>query len=229
MTEPSLEITAEAIQYIKNEILVKIPSNIEDFTPENVDSLINNIYVLRYYCLKNGFDIKVTDRLDDLLETSQGLWDLLDSNSNTFMYLKEMYKIRGLDLSASLIGQYEEVTSGEESFRDVILSSIATYLGWKSDTIWVDVAKIDHFAPPKNHIRRIRNELWHIINESENGNPVSIEKASEISEKMSLLLQLMVSDEFPAVGRVLLISNIYALLLKLGIDKMIVTMESNGK
>jgi len=226
---PKLEpkITTEAIKYIKNEILAKIPSNIEDFTPENTDSLINNIYVLRYYCLKNGFDIKVTNGIDDLLETSQGLWELLDSNINAFRYLKEMYKVRGFDLAANLIGQYEEITSGEETFRDALLESLATFLGWKSDTIWVDMAKIDHFATPRDHIRRIRNKLWQIINESENGDPVSIEKASEISEKMSLLLQLMVSDEFPAIGRVLLISNIYTLLLKLGFDKTIVAIEAN--
>jgi hypothetical protein len=39
----------------------------------------------------------------------------------------------------------------------------------------------------------------------------------------------MVSDEFPAVGRVLLISNIYTLLLKLGFDKTIITIEANVK
>lgn len=227
MAEIDTQVIAEVLDYIKKEILAKLPNNVEQFTPENVDIFIDNLHVLRYFCQKKGFETKVNDRIDNLIEISNGLWELLDANTNTFMYLKEMYKIRGLDLTSSLIGQYEEVTSGEETLRDFILETIATYLGWKSDTIWVDVAKIDHLAPPKNHIRRIRDELWRIIGESENGNHVNIEKASEISEKMRMLLQLMISDDFPAVGRVLLISNIYTLLLRLELDKMIVNIESN--
>ncbi len=229
MAETNPQMTVEAVDYIKKEILVKIPANIEEFTPENADSLINNLYVLRHYCLKNGFSAKVTDRLEKLIDTGQGLWELLDTNTNAFNYIKEMHKVRGFDLAASLLGQYEEITSGEESLRDALLESIATYLGWKSDTIWVNMATIDHLTTSRTHVRRIRDEFWQIINESENGEPVSIQKASEINEKMSLLLQLMVSDEFPAIGRVLLISNIYTLLLRLGLDKTIVNMESDGK
>lgn len=229
MAEMNPQMAIEAVDYIKKQILIKIPANIEEFNTENVDSLINNLYVLRYYCLKNGFNIKVTDRIDKLIETGQGLWELLDANTNAFNYIKEMHKVRGFDLASSLIGQYEEITSGEESLRDALLESIATYLGWKSDTIWVNMANLDHFATSRTHVRRIRDEFWQIINDSENGDPVSIQKASEINEKMSLLLQLMVSDEFPAVGRILLISNIYTLLLRLGLDKTIVNMESDGK
>lgn len=228
MAEINAQITTEALDYIKTEILEKLPTNVEQLTPENVDIFIDNLHVLRYFCLKKGFEANINDRIDNLIEIGNGLWELLDANTNTFMYLKEMYRIRGLDLTSSLIGQYEEVTSGEETLRDFILETLATYLGWKSDTIWVDVAKIDHFAPSKNHIRRIRDELWRIIAESENDNHVNIEKASEISEKMRMLLQLMVSDDFPAVGRVLLISNIYTLLLRLELDKMIVNMQSNS-
>jgi len=227
MTELNTKLTKEAINYIKREILTKIPNNIEQYTPENVDSLIDNFYVLKYYCIKNGFSDKLAERFDNLLNISQGLWELLDSNINTFMYLKEMYKIRGLDITASLIGQYEEVTSGEESLRDFILDSIATYLGWKSDTIWVDVAKIDHNAPSKSHVRRIRDELWKIILESENGDKINIDRALNISEKMRLILQLMVSDDFPAPGRVLLISNIYTLILRMEIDKTIIAIKSS--
>jgi len=229
MAETNPQMTVEAVDYIKKDILVKIPANIEEFTPENADSLINNLYALRHYCLKNGFNIKVTDRIDKLIETGQGLWELLDANTNAFNYIKEMHKVRGFDLAANLISQYEEITSGEESLRDALLESIATYLGWKSDTIWVNMSKIDHLATSRTHVRKIRDEFWRIINESENGEPVSIQKASEINEKMSLLLQLMVSDEFPAIGLVLLISNIYTLLLRLGLDKTIANMESDGK
>jgi hypothetical protein len=229
MAELDLQTAAEAVDYINSEILTKLPTNIDQFTPENVDDLIGRLYVLRYYCLKKGFGTQITSRLDNLIETCQGLLDLLDTNANTFMYLKEMYKIRGLDLTANLIGQFEELSSGEDTIRDVIVNAIGTYLFWKSDTIWVDVAKIDHFSPSKNHARRIRDELWRIINESENGDHASIEKASEIGENMNQLLEFMISDELPAAGRVLLLSNIYTLLLRLELDKTILAMGSDGK
>ena len=230
MAELDPQTKAEVVDYVKKEVLTKIPTEIEYLTAENVDALLSNLYVLRYYCFQKGFDPNVTDRLNNVIEISQDLWELLDSNSNTFMYLKEMYKIRGFDLAANLLGQYEETTSGEDTLRDVILNSIGTFLFWKSDTIWVDVAKIDYLAPSKVHTRKIREEFWRIINESpQNGNQVTLEKASEIGEKMNLLLNFTVSDEIPAVGRALLLSTMYTLLLRLQIDKTVIAMQSNGE
>ncbi|MDQ1316490.1 MAG: hypothetical protein QG588_137 [Candidatus Poribacteria bacterium] len=230
MAELDLQIKSEAIEYMTKEVLAKIPTEIDDMTIDNVDVLTNNLYVLKYYCSQKNFDPDVISRLDNLIETSQGLWELLDSNSNTFMYLKEMYTIRRLDLVASLIGQYEETTSGEETFRDFVLSSVATFIGWKSDTIWIDVAKIDHYAPSRTHVRRLRDEFWRLISDSpRNGDQITLEKAVELGEKMSLLLKLMVSDEFPAPGRALLLATIYTMLLRLQIDKTIVAMQSNGE
>jgi len=230
MAELDPQTKAEVVDYVKKEVLTKIPTEIEYLTAENVDALLSNLYVLRYYCFQKGFDPNVTDRLNNVIEISQDLWELLDSNSNTFMYLKEMYKIRGFDLAANLLGQYEETTSGEDTLRDVILNSIGTFLFWKSDTIWVDVAKIDYLAPSKVHTRKIREEFWRIINESpQNGNQMTLEKASEIGEKMNLLLNFTVSDEIPAVGRALLLSTMYTLLLRLQIDKTVIAMQSNGE
>lgn len=230
MAELDPQTKAEVVDYMKKEVLTKIPTEIEYLTAENVDALLSNLYVLRYYCFQKGFDPNVTDRLNNVIEISQDLWELLDSNSNTFMYLKEMHKIRGLDLAANLLGQYEETTSGEDTLRDVILNSIGTFLFWKSDTIWVDVAKIDYLAPSKVHTRKICEEFWRIINESpQNGNQMTLEKASEIGEKMNLLLNFTVSDEIPAVGRALLLSTMYTLLLRLQIDKTVIAMQSNGE
>ena len=230
MAELDPQTKAEVVDYVKKEVLTKIPTEIEHLTAENVDALLSNLYVLRYYCFQKRFDPNVTDRLNNVIEISQDLWDLLDSNSNIFMYLKEMYKIRGLDLAANLLGQYEETTSGEDTLRDVILNSIGTFLFWKSDTVWVDVAKIDYLAPSKVHTGKIREEFWRIINESpQNGNQMTLEKASEIGEKMNLLLNFTVSDEIPAVGRALLLSTMYTLLLRLQIDKTVIAMQSNGE
>ena len=230
MAELDPQTKAEVVDYVKKEILTKIPIEIEHLTPEDVDALLNNLYVLRYYCSQKRFDSDVISRIGGVIEICQALWELLDSNINTFTYLKEMHKVRGLDLTANVLGQYEETSSGEDTLRDVILNSIGTFLFWKSDTIWVDVAKIDYLAPSKVHTRKIREEFWRIINESpQNGNQVTLEKASEIGEKMNLLLNFTVSDEIPAVGRALLLSTMYTLLLRLQIDKTVIAMQSNGE
>jgi len=230
MTNLNLQITSEIAKYIKDDIIAKIPSEIDQLIPENVDKLINNIYVLRYYCSQRSLDFGLINRLDDIIETCQGLWELLDSNTSTFMYLREMYKIRRLDFFANLIGQYEETTSGEESFRDFVLESIATYLGWKSDTIWVDVAKIDHYAPIKNHVRKLRLEIWKLLDDMpKDGDQIDLAKAIEIGEKMDFLLNFIVGDETQPVGQALFLSTIYVLLLRLKLDRTISIIQSIGE
>lgn len=229
MADLNLQIKSEITEYIKNNIVPKIPSEIEQFTPDNIDELINSIYALRYYCSQKGINSGIAGRFDNIIETCQGLWELLELNTNTFMYLTEMYKIRRLDLVANLIGQYEEVTSGEESFRDFVLNSIATYLLWKSDTIWVDVAKIDHYAPSKNHVRELRGELWKLLDDlPKNGDQIDLAKAVDIGKKMNMLLNLIISEETPVAMSALLLSTIYVVILRLEFDKTVTIIQSIG-
>ncbi len=230
MTNFDQQAISEIARYIKDDIIAKVPSEIDQLVPDNVDKLINNIYALRYYCSQNSIDSMLVDRLDNIIETCQGLWELLDSNTSTFMYLREMYKIRKLDFFANIIGQYEEVTSGEETFRDFILESIATFLGWKSDTIWIDVAKIDHYAPIKNHVRRLRVELWKLLDDMpKNGDQVKLDKAVEIGEKMDYLLNFVISDQDQPIGQALFLSAIYVLILRLKLDRTISVIKSIGE
>lgn len=229
-----MTVTTQAIseiaKYIKDDIIAKVPAEIDQLVPDNVDKLINNIYALRYYCSQNSINSGLINRLDDVIDTCQGLWELLDSNTSTFMYLKEMYKIRRLDLFANLIGQYEEITSGEETLRDFVLESIATFLGWKSDTIWVDVAKIDHYAPIKNHIRKLRVELWKLLDDMpKSGDQIDLVRAVEIGEKMDYLLNFVISDQTQPVAQTLFLSTIYVLLIRLKLDRTIGIIQAIGE
>jgi hypothetical protein len=230
MAEIAQQTIIEVVEYIKKEILPALPLRIDQLDDQDAEALRDKIHILRYYCLQKGFDSQLIDRFDTLLEISHGLWELLDQNSNTFMYLKEMYKIRWLDLGADLITQFEEASSGEDTLRDIFINSIATYMGWLSDTIWVDVAKIDQFAAPKVHAIRLRDELWRFLSDSDsNINGMSLGKAIDIGEKMKHLTQLLISDEIPPVGRAFLLSNIYTLLMKLNIDKIILSINTNSE
>ena len=229
MGQQDLQMVEEVAEYIKKEVLTAVPARIDQLSSENVETLRVKLHVLRYYCLQKGLDSDITDRLDAMLETSRGLWELLDDNANAIVDLNETYKMRWLDLGSGVLMELEEVISGEESFRDIVVNSIANLLGWKADTVWVDMAKEDQRLVPKVHMIRLRDELWRFISgSSQNGGEVSLERAAEIGEKMNLLLRSIAGDDMPVVVRVMLLSQIYILLLRLSIGKILVELRAKG-
>ena len=221
------QITDSVIDHIKEEVLAAVPVRIDQLIPENVETLRTKIHVLRYYCLQKGCNSDITKGLEATLETSQGFWELLEDNANTLADLNETYKMRLLDLGSGVLTELEEIVSGEESFRDIIINSIAILLAWKSDTVWVDMAKEDRKEVSKAHMMRLQDELWQFICESSrNGTDVTLEKAAEIGEKMNLLLQFMTGDNMPVAMHIMLLSQIYILLLRLNLGKTLMVLET---
>jgi hypothetical protein len=216
--------------HLKREILTAVPTQIDQLNSGNVEVLRNKLHILQYYCLQRGLDSDITRRIETILETCRGFWELLEDSSDTLADLNETYKMRWLDLSSALLTEIEEIISGEESFRDIIINSIAIILGWKADTVWVDMAREDQRLVTRNHLIKLREELWKFIGEStRNGSDMTLEKASEIGEKMNLLLQFIAGDDLPVLVRVMLLSQVYVLLLRLNIGKMIVILEASSE
>jgi len=154
----------------------------------------------------------------------------LEDNVSTLADLKETHKMRWLSLSSSLLMELEEIMSGEESFRDIIVNSVAIALGWKSDTVWVNMAKEDQRVMSKAHLVRLQDELWQFIGESSrNGSETTLEKAVEIGDKMNLLLQFIAGNDLPVLARVMLLAQVYLLLLRLNIGKILVILEANSQ
>ncbi len=221
------EIVEEVADHIKKEVLTSLPARIDQLSSENVEVLRSKLHILHYYCLQKGIDSDVTSGLEAMLETSQGFWELLEDNAKTLSDLKETFKMRWLDLSAGVLTELEEIISGEESVRDVIINSIAIMLAWKADTVWVDMAKIDRRSVSKNHVLKLRDELWRFISDaSRNGDDLTLEKATDIDEKMNLLLQSMTSDDMPVAVHVVLLSQIYILLLRLNIGQILMKLQT---
>lgn len=239
MGELNPRIVDEVAEHIKKEVLTAVPARIDQLSTENVEILRSKLHILHYYCLQKGFDSDITNMLAITLETSQGFWELLEDNESTLTDLKETYKMRWLDLGSGVLTELEEIMSGEESFRDVVVNSIAILLGWKADTVWVDMAKEDRRLVPKIHMVRLRDKLWQFISEYNSLTPVSkgeslqnisgmtLEKAAEIGEKMDLLLQFMAGDDMPVAARVMFLSQLYILLLRLSISKILTALEGN--
>jgi hypothetical protein len=222
------QVAESVTDHIKKEILAAVPARIDQLSSENVEILRSKLHILHYYCLQKGCNADITRGLEATLETSQGFWELLASNASALADLNETYKMRWLDLGSGVLTELEEIISGEESFRDVIVNSIAILLAWKADTVWVDMAKEDRKEVPKVHMMRLEDELWKFICEaSRNGSDVTLEKAAEIGEKMSLLLQFMTGDNMPVAMHVMLLSQIYILLLRLNLGKTLMILEKH--
>jgi hypothetical protein len=230
MEELETHPTAEITRHIKEEVLTAIPAKIEDLDSVSAEILRDKLHILRYYCIQKDMDSGIVDRLNAALDTNQDFWELLEENANTLSDLKETYKMRWFDLGSGLLTEFEEIISGEESFRDIIINSIAILLGWKADTLWVDMAEEDLRLVPKVHIIKLKDHLWTFISElSQNGDEITLDKATEISKKMDHLLQFTMSNDIPVAAQVMLISQIYILLLRLNIGKIIINLESNPR
>ena len=230
MASLDTQVVEKIIDHVRKEILTALPTRVEQLDSANVEVLRGKLHVLHYYCLQRGLDPEITNRLKAVLETSQGFWELLEDNASTFADLQGTYRMRWLDISSAVLTELEEIASGEESFRDIIINSIAIMLGWKSDTVWVDMAKEDRRLVPKTHLIRLRDELWRFICESSrNGGEMTLEKAAEIGEKMDLLLDFITAGDLPVVARIMLLAQVYLLLLRLNIGKILVILEEKSK
>lgn len=224
------EVAKGITDHLRNEVLTAVPTQIDQLDSGNVEILRNRLHVLHYYCLQKEIDSGVANRLKAILETSRAFWELLEDNVSTLADLKETHKMRWLSLSSAVLMELEEIISGEESFRDIIVNSIAIILGWKSDTVWVDMAKEDQRLVSRTHLVRLRDELWQFVGESSrNGSEMTLERATDIGEKMNLLLEFIAGDDLPVVARVMLLSQVYILLLRLNIGKLIAIIEANSE
>ncbi|MBD3184346.1 hypothetical protein GF312_18830 [Candidatus Poribacteria bacterium] len=220
-------IAKEISDHIKKEILMAVPSKLEHLSTENLEALSNSIHTIKFYCTHRKISPEVLNELDSALETSDLFWELLQDNSKTLSDLKGTYRMRWLDLGSGVLTELEEIISGEETFRDVIINSIAILLAWKSDTVWVDMAKDDHSMVSKNHVLKMRDMLWKFVSESSNnGSETNLKKAVEMGKKMELLMKFVAGDDMPVAASVMLLSQIYILLLRLRISKILIKLNT---
>jgi hypothetical protein len=232
MAEPDFQPKSEVIDYLEKEILTRIPTEIDQLDYRNIEELYGKIHILRYYCLKKDFGSDIADRFDTMLEISRTLWDFLRDNIETLMSMKAARRTLYADLSAQLLGLQAVLSgeSGKEAFNDLILTSISVFLGWKGDVIWVDTAKDELETVSKAYLISLRDELWRFIDAIiPSDNELTLEKVADIGEKMELLLQFISSDDMPVSGRFVFISQIYVLLLRLNIIKIIVSINEQKK
>ena len=224
------EITQELTRNIEREILPALPMQMDVLSSTSVEAFRSKLHVLHYYCLRKGVSPDIVAGVKSALETSKVFWEFLEDNANVLADLKDTHRMRWLDLSSGVLAELEEIMSGEETVRDIVVNAIAIFLAWKSDSVWVDMAKTDQKIAVKTYAVGLRDELWNlIIDSSKDIADVTLKKSAEIGEKIDLLLRFVSTDQMPPLARFVLLAQIYILLLKLKVGRILLSIKTNSQ
>ena len=215
------------LNQIREELLPYIARSSEMQTPESLQLFRSHLHSLHYYCVRAQIPSTVCNRLEVLLSTSADFWRLLADNELLLTNLKDFTRVRTFSAEAEGITNLEELLSGEDTLRDVIINSIAFMLNWKANTIWVNSAKKARTAMTKNYMLEIQDRIWQFIKEStRETEDDDLEKADQVRERADKLLAVIYASDLPTEAQVTLLMQIYTLLLRLQLGQLIIQLET---
>ena len=215
------------LNQIREEVLPSIVHPSELQTTENLQDLRSRLHSLHYYCIRAQIPDPVCNRVETLLSTSSDLWHLIAENELMLKNLKEYTRVRTFSAEAEGITNIEELLSGEDTLRDVLINSVAFMLNWKANTIWVDSAKRARTAMAKNYMLEIQDRIWQFIKESTGEtDDDDLEKAEQVRERADRLLAVVQASDLPTEAQVTLLMQIYTLLLRLQLGQLILQLET---
>ena len=215
------------LNQIREELLPHVARSSEIQTVENLQLFRSRLHSLHYYCVRAQVSDAVCNRVEVLLSTSADYWRLIAENEALLTNLKDFTRVRTFSAEAEGITNLEELLSGEDTLRDVIINSIAFMLNWKANTIWVDSAKKARTAMAKNYMLDIQDRLWQFIKESTPETETDdLEKAEQVRERADRLLAVIYASDLPTEAQVTLLMQIYTLLLRLQLGRLILQLES---
>ena len=215
------------LNQIREELLPHVAGSSEMQTTENLQLFRSRLHSLHYYCVRSQIPDPVCNRVEVLLSTSADFWRLIADNELVLTNLKDFRRVRTFSAEAEGITNLEELISGEDTLRDVIINSIAFMLNWKANTIWVDSAKKARTAMAKNYMLEIQDRLWQFIKESTpETEEEDWEKAEEVRDRADKLLAVIYASDLPTEAQVTLLMQIYTLLLRLQLGQLILQLEA---
>jgi hypothetical protein len=215
------------LNQIREELLPHIARSSEIQTTENLQLFRSRLHSLHYYCVRAQIPDTVCNRVEILLSTSGDFWRLIADNELVLKNLKDYRRVRTFSAEAEGITNLEELISGEDSLRDVVINSVAFMLNWKANTIWVDSAKRARTAMAKNYMLEIQDRIWQFIKESTpETEEDDLEKAEQVRERADKLLAVIYASDLPTEAQVTLLMQIYTLLLRLQFGQLILQLEA---
>ncbi len=215
----------ELKSYVRSHIKEELAREAGDVTPEYLWNLRGKLNVVRYYCRKNAeIPTNIEKQVEFILDMSANFWKMLSDNEDNLQDIKDITKVRLLDAEAEAVAEVEEIISGEESLRDIMIWGVSLLLLWQADTLWVNTAKRERIALVKNYLLELQDLLWRFI-ESQNSEELSLEKARQMGTRVDKFLLLISSNELPPNVQVAILIQIYTALFKLQVENLIESLD----
>lgn len=212
---------------IRNELLPQVARSPAIQTAENLHQFRSRLHSIHYCCIRTQLPVALRTQIETLLSTSADLWNLITENELTLKNLKDYTRVRTFSAEAEGITNLEELLSGEDSLRDVIINGIAFMLNWKANSIWVDSAKRARTVMTKNYMLEIQDRIWQFIKESPTQTDATdIAQAEQVRERADRFLAIIHASELPTEAHVGLLVQIYVLLLRLQLGQLIIQLET---
>ncbi len=212
---------------IRQNLLPHVASLKEFQTANGLHLFRSRLHGIHNFCLRSEMPAAVNHRIEVLLTTSASFWHLISENEQLLTNLKDFTRVRTFSAEAEGLTNLEELLSGEESFRDVVINSIAFMLNWKANTIWVDSAKKARTAMTKNYMLEIQDRIWQFIKESQHQQePIDFDKSEQIRERTEKFIQLIQVGDLTTEAQVTLLMQIYTMLLRFQLGQLIIQLEN---
>lgn len=217
----------ELLTQIQQHLLPKVASLTDFQTPTELRQFRSHLHSIHYFCLRTESSDAVCAQVEILLSTSASFWQLISENELMLTNLKDFTRVRTFSAEAEGISNIEELLSGEDSLRDVIINSIAFMLNWKANTIWVDTAKKARTAMAKNYMLEIQDRIWQFIKESsQQTEQIDFAQSERIRNRAENFVEFIQESELTTEGQVTLLMQIYTMLLRYQLGQLIVLLEN---
>lgn len=217
----------ELLNHIRQYLLPQVANRTEDQTSEGLAQFRSQLHSIHNLCIRGQLTDEICRQVEVLLSTSGSFWHLLSENELLLTNLKDFTRVRTFSAEAEGITNLEELLSGEDTLRDVIINSIAFMLNWKANTIWVDSAKKARTAMTKNYMIEIQDRIWQFIKESNTQTePIDVEQSEQIRERADKFMQLLQVSDFTTEAQVTLLMQIYTMLLRFQLGQLIIKLEN---
>lgn len=216
----------DIIDFIRQHILRHATKPAERQTTENIWALRSHLHALHHYFMRSSLPTDLPAHVESMLATSSGFWKLLSDNEVTLMNLKDYSNVRTLSAEAEGLVNLEELISGEETLRDVIINGIAFMLNWKSNTLWIDSAKRARRAMTQNYMLEIQDRIWQFVKEgADSTGEIDLARANQIRQRAEDFSRMIQESTLTVEVQVVLLMQIYSLLIRLQLGKLIVRLE----
>ncbi len=220
--------TIDAIlTHIQGNLLTKVVDLSELQTTDGLHQFRSHLHSIHNFCIRAQLSEDISNQVEILLSTSASFWQLIADNELLLENLKDFTRVRTFSAEAEGITNLEELLSGEDTLRDVIINSIAFMLNWKANTIWVNSAKKARSALTKNYMLEIQDRIWQFIKETQNqSEAIDVEQSEQIRERTEKFIKVIQASDLTTEAQIALLIQIYTMLLRFQLGQLIILLEN---